>query len=368
MMTTEPMTLPDTAWFTAFRRRALRWYARHARALPWRRSRDPYRVWLSETMLQQTQVETVIGYFDRFLQALPTVEALAQADEQDVLRLWEGLGYYRRARQLHRAAKVLVAEHGGRFPCDPSVVRDLPGIGRYTAGAVLSIAFDARQPILEANTLRLWSRLLGFDGDPQSGEGQRLLWAAAEAVLPRRGAGRLNQALMDLGSQVCASRTPRCDSCPAASCCRANQEGRQADIPRPKAKPPVEAVREAAVVVLRGDRVLLIRWPEGRRWAGLWDFPRFTMTAATPAAVRRELVENVRAMTGMSVVPGQRIHALTHTVTRFRIRLECYRAEPISRDRTVTPTVEMRWVRPTALNGYPLSSTGRILSGLIAAC
>ena len=146
------------------------------------------------------------------------------------------MGYYRRARQLHQAAKIVVAEHGGQFPRDPEVVRRLPGIGRYTAGAILSIAFDAREPILEANTLRLFSRLLAYAGDPRSTEGQQLLWAMAEAVLPRRDSGRLNQALMELGSEVCTTRTPRCDVCPVASLCRANQQGRQQEIPRPKTK------------------------------------------------------------------------------------------------------------------------------------
>ena len=150
-----------------------------------RGTRDPYAVWLSEIMLQQTQVETVKPYFQCFLAALPTIEALAQAEEQQVLRLWEGLGYYRRARQLHQAARQIVAEHAGRFPTDPPSVERLPGIGRYTAGAILSIAFDQRRPILEANTLRVFSRLLAYDGQTTSSAGQKLLWAAAEAVLPR---------------------------------------------------------------------------------------------------------------------------------------------------------------------------------------
>ncbi len=222
-----------------------------------------------------------------------------------MLRLWEGLGYYRRARQLHRAAEIIVAEHGGRFPRDPPVVRRLPGIGRYTAGAILSIAFDAPEPILEANTLRLWCRLLDFGGDPRSAEGQRLLWAAAAAVLPRHGAGRMNQALMELGGQVCTPRAPHCEVCPAASLCRANREGRQAEIPRPRVKQQIEALREAAVLVRRRGRVLLVRWPEGRRWAGLWDFPRFPLRAGSPAAVRRELAENVRALTGVRIAAGR---------------------------------------------------------------
>jgi A/G-specific adenine glycosylase len=315
-------------------------------------------------MLQQTTVATVTGYFDRFLAAFPTVEALAAADEHDVLRLWEGLGYYRRARQLHRAAKIVVDEHGGRFPSEPEAVRHLPGIGRYTAGAILSIAFDAHEPILEANTVRVLSRLLAYDGDPLGAEGQRALWAMAEAVLPQRGSGRMNQALMELGSEVCTPKLPRCEACPVAMLCRANQQGRQLEIPRPKAKRAIEAVRQAAVLVRRRGRMLVLRWPEGGRFAGLWDFPRFPVVAERPAEVRRELTENVLALTGVVVAPGRHVKTLTHGVTRFRITLECYEGEAISDDKTVKNRLETRWLRPAELDGYPLSSTGRKLAKL----
>ena len=167
------------------RRRLLAWYASHARDLPWRRSRDPYRVWVSEIMLQQTQVATVRDYFNRFVAAFPDVRTLAAADEQQVLRLWEGLGYYRRARQLHAAAKVIVTEHDGQFPHDVDELQKLPGIGRYTAGAIASIAFGERAPILEANTIRLFSRLIAYRDDPTKAAGQRLLWQTAEDMLPQ---------------------------------------------------------------------------------------------------------------------------------------------------------------------------------------
>ncbi len=362
--------LPDSRWRQSFRRRLLAWYDAHARDLPWRRRNDPYAVWLSEVMLQQTQVATVKPYFERFMAALPTIEALAKADEHDVLRLWEGLGYYRRARQLHKAAKIIVAEHGGQFPRDPQIVRHLPGIGRYTAGAILSIAFDAREPILEANTVRLLSRLLAYTGDPRSTEGQRLLWAMAEILLPNRNVGRLNQALMELGGGVCTPREPRCDECPVALLCRANQQGLQQEVPRPKAKPVFEAVREAAVVVRRAGRVLLLRWPTGRRWAGLWDFPRFPLSdspANDPGdnRLKRELVENVFELTGVTIVPGPHIATLAHGVTRFRITLECFEAECRSCDRKATAALETRWLRPSELHAYPLSSTGRKLADRI---
>jgi A/G-specific adenine glycosylase len=369
--------LPDAVWRQAFRRRLKAWFDRHARDLPWRRTRDPYAIWLSEVMLQQTQVATVIPYFERFTAAFPTIQALAEADEQQVLRLWEGLGYYRRARQLHRAAQVIVAEHGGVFPRDPQAVRRLPGIGRYTAGAILSIAFDAREPILEANTVRLFSRLLAYRGNPTSAEGQSLLWAMAEAVLPRSrangatpsgiapGVGRLNQALMELGGQVCDPRTPCCNACPVASLCEANRRGLQQEVPCRKTPPRWEAVREAAVLVRRRGRVLLLRWPEGRRWAGLWDFPRFPVSSEQPAALHRELVENVKELTGVIVSPGDCIKTLTHGVTRFRITLDCYQAEYVAcAESRNGDEMETRWAPLDELADYPLSSTGRRLSRL----
>ena len=239
-----------------FRRRLLAWFARHRRDLPWRRNRDPYSVWLSEVMLQQTQVATVVPYYERFLAHYPHVHALAAAGERDVLRLWEGLGYYRRARQLHRAAQRIVAEHGGEFPRDLDAVRSLPGIGRYTAGAIVSIAFDLPAPILEANTIRLLTRLLGYDGDPLGAAGQALLWQTAAALLPRREAGNFNQALMELGSLVCTPRGPDCPSCPVQTLCAARRTGREHELPRPRARPATTAVREAAVVIFRRGKVL----------------------------------------------------------------------------------------------------------------
>ncbi len=382
------MTLPfDSAWLRTFRRRLRAWYDQNARELPWRGTRDPYAIWLSEIMLQQTQVETVKPYFQRFLAALPTIRALSQADEQQVLRLWEGLGYYRRARQLHQAARQIVAEHDGRFPCDPQSVQQLPGIGRYTAGAILSMAFDQRRPILEANTVRLFSRLLAYDGQTTSSAGQKLLWAAAEAVLPAKDVGRFNQALMELGSEVCRGRVPACDACPAAGLCLAQLRGLQNEIPCPKPRVQFEAVSEAAVLVRRRGRVLLIQWPEGRRWAGLWDFPRFAIhtnpkrqrgnkltTSLTlrvnisrhrDEAIRRELVDIVRRMTGVTILPGEHRKTLRHGVTRFRITLDCYDAEYLSHNGGGTENLVQKWVRPAELEHYPLSSTGRKLAGLV---
>ena len=392
---TSPPAIPDASWFRAFRRRLGAWFDRHAKDLPWRRRSDAYAVWISEIMLQQTQVSAVCGYFERFLQAFPSVVDLAQAEEEQVLRLWEGLGYYRRARQLHRAAKILVAEHGGKFPRDIEAVRSLPGIGRYTAGAILSIAYDIPQPILEANTIRVYSRLLGYEGDPHSTAGQKLLWSLADAVIPQKRPGRLNQALMELGREVCKARGPLCKSCPVVMHCRAARKGLQDRIPRPKAKPKIEEVHEAAVIVRHRGRVLLVKRGDGGRWAGLWDFPRFPLEAEHPKAHRQELIDGVRRLTGVNIIPGELLKTLHHGVTRFRITLDCFAAEyvsetdgeiPCENKRRAGPSsapptdfprqpafhdhgaaTEKRWVRPTELEKYPLNTTGRKMAAFIAA-
>jgi A/G-specific adenine glycosylase len=359
-----PVVLPDAAWRRRFRERLLAWYGEHARDLPWRRSRDPYCVWVSEIMLQQTQVATVEPYFERFVLAFPTVDVLARADESRVLRLWEGLGYYRRARQMHAAARVIVEQHGGQFPRDRESVRALPGGGRYTAGAILSIALDAREPILEANTIRLFCRLLAYDGPPHGREGQELLWAMAEHVLPQRDVGRFNQALMELGSEVCRNRSPQCDACPVAALCAARQRGVQERIPRPKPRPTFEDRHEAAILIRRAGRVLLMQCPEGARWAGLWDFPRYELTTEHEPRRRDEMAEKVRRETGLAIELGERIKTIRHGVTRFRITLDCYEAQCVSGRLPRRAGRAMRWVRPGELEEYPLSTTGRKLSRL----
>ncbi len=344
------------------RRRLLAWYADHARDLPWRQSRDPYHVWVSEIMLQQTQVATVRDYFERFVAALPDVHALAAADERQVLRLWEGLGYYRRARQMHAAAMKVIAEHDGRFPQDVETLRGLPGIGRYTAGAIASIAFDQRAPILEANTIRLLSRLIAYRGDPLKAAGQRVLWQTAADVLPQKNVARFNQSLMELGSLVCTPTEPRCEACPLRSVCRAFAAGLQHKIPRPKARQQYSELHEAAVVIRRNGKVLMRECGQDERWAGLWDFPRFALEAEGPLFVNDEIVTKVRDQTGVTCSPASLLKTIKHGVTRYRITLDCYRAEFVAgRARNA------RWISRTELAGLPLSTTGRRITRLLDA-
>src|SRR5438874_4557416 len=253
----------------SLRRRLLAWFDQHRRDLPWRRDRDPYRIWVSEVMLQQTTVAAVVPFFERFLAAFPNVTALAAADEQDVLRLWEGLGYYRRARHLHRAARILVAEHGGQMPDDSEVWAALPGVGRYIHGAVLSQAFDRRLPIVEANSQRVLCRLFGHTGDPKSGPTKKWLWETAKRLLPIRRVGDFNQALMELGALVCTPTEPQCGKCPLGGSCAAKRAGIQESIPVRSKPPAVTEVYETATIVRRVGKVLLVRRPANGRWSNM---------------------------------------------------------------------------------------------------
>jgi A/G-specific adenine glycosylase len=342
------------------RRRLLAWYADMARDLPWRKSRDPYRVWVSEIMLQQTQVATVQGYFQRFVIAFPDVHALAAADERQVLRLWEGLGYYRRARQLHAAAKQVVADHAGHFPDDLIALQELPGIGRYTAGAIASIAFDQRAPILEANTIRLLSRLIAYRDDPLKAAGQRILWQTAADVLPQKNVARFNQALMELGSLVCTPTNPRCEKCPLATVCRARAAGLQHKIPQAKANQTYTELRETAVIIRRNGSVLMRQCGENERWAGLWDFPRFALENEGPLLVRAEIENNVFEQTGVTCRAASLLKTIKHGVTRYRITLDCYRADYVAgRAR------KARWITRKELVDLPLSTTGRKITRLL---
>ncbi len=348
-----------------FRRRLLHWFRRRARDLPWRDTSNPYHVWVSEIMLQQTQVATVIAYFYRFLHRFPTIHALAASDEQDVLRLWEGLGYYRRARQMHQAARIVVHRHEGRLPRDSAALQRLPGIGRYTAGAILSIAFDEREPILEANTIRLLSRLSAFRGDVSRTSGQQHLWRIASELIPSRGVGAFNQALMELGSLVCTNRDPECERCPVSRWCAAHARGLQDRLPVPGKKVRFERIDEAAVVVYHRRRVLIRQQSDAQRWAGLWDFPRFRIAPARGTPLETQLVDGVEQLAGIRIEPLRPLATLRHGVTRYRITLHCHAARYVRRTSRPAGGGVHRWVCPEDLDSVPLHTTGRKISGLL---
>ena len=325
-MTEEPDA--DPSWRGRVRRGLAAWYARGHRDLPWRRDRDPYRILVSETMLVQTTVAAAAPYFERFLARFPTVEALAGAAEADVLKAWEGLGYYRRARGLHEAARAIARDHGGLVPDDPASLRALPGVGRYIAGAVLSFAFDQPAAIVEANTQRVLARLLAWDEDIAKSISQKRLWQASERLVPEVGAGDFNQALMELGATTCTPRDPSCLICPIAAECRARALGLQDRLPlkAPKA-PPLEVV-EACALVRRDGRLLVVqRGPVGL-WAGFWEFPTVHVSGADPAGRapgRAEgLAEGVGRLTGVQVAEAGLAHSVKFGVTKHRVILNAY--------------------------------------------
>jgi A/G-specific adenine glycosylase len=344
--------------------RLLDWFRQHRRDLPWRRDRDAYRIWVSEVMLQQTQVATVVPYFERFLLRFPTLADLARADEQEVLRLWEGLGYYRRARDLHRAAGLILARHEGRFPADPADLAGLPGLGEYTRNAVLSQAFDLRLPILEANSQRVLSRLLGREEDPRQGPARRQLWRAAAQLLPRRDVGEFNQALMELGALVCTVTGPTCDGCPVAARCLARQQGRQEQIPARTPPPATTFVRESAVVIRREGRVLLLQRPASGRWANLWEFPHGPL--AEGESHEEAAARLLRELTGLEVVLGAELVTIKHGITRYQITLVCFEAAYVAGEFRENFYVRGEWVEPAALAGYPVSSPQRRLARVVS--
>lgn len=343
-----------------FRRRLLSWFDKNQRDLPWRRDRDPYRIWVSEVMLQQTTVAAVVPFFERFLKRFPDLEALAAADEQDILHLWQGLGYYRRARNLHAAAKQLFADHDSQLPNDPAAWADLPGVGRYILGAVLSQAFDRRLPIVEANSQRLLCRLFGVAAPDRT-----WLWAKATELLPHRRVGDFNQAMMELGALVCTPQAPRCDACPVRAECRAFADSSQTRIPEKKKPSSAVEVREVAAVVRRGPKVLLVqRPPDAKRWANMWEFPQIELRAGEShaAAVRR----CVRSA-GLRVRLGPELATVRYAVTRFRMTLVALEATQLS-GRFVTGTYQQAaWVKPTDLANFPLSTAQRQLADVVAS-
>jgi A/G-specific adenine glycosylase len=356
---------PAPALARLIRRCLLAWFDRSRRDLPWRRERDPYRIWISEVMLQQTTVAAVVPFYQRFLQAFPTLPSLAAADEQEVLRAWEGLGYYRRARDLHRAAQQLMAEWGGQIPDDPAVLHRLPGMGRYTLGAVLSQAFDRRCPVLEANSRRVWCRLFGRMDDPRRGSARRWLWQVAEALLPTRRVGDFNQAVMELGALVCTPAVPHCEQCPLAGPCTARRLSLQESIPARSPSQRVTSVQEAAVAILRGDEVLLVQRPSTGRWASLWEFPHASLEAGeTHDDAARRLVAQ---LTGLTVDLGPEVMTVRHGLTRYRIALVCFEARYTAGCFHSEFYQQACWVKPEELPRYPSSTPQRRLATALIA-
>jgi A/G-specific adenine glycosylase len=320
---------PSADWFKKFRKAILKWYESNQRRLPWRDDPIPYKVWLSEIMLQQTQVATVVDYFNRFINKFPTIIELANADEQTVLSMWEGLGYYRRARNLHAAAQKVRDDFGGIFPDDFESVLSLPGVGRYSAGAILSIAGDQKLPILEGNTYRLHARLLALHDDPRSRGSESLLWQFAEDLLPTKKCGAFNQSLMELGSEICKPKKPLCQCCPVIKNCAANQLDMADKLPIKSKRRKFVRRHDALFFIENRGQVWVRQRKQGEWWAGLWDFARFNVSEVAETAEKsppnERLQNHLEAELGIQLKSHPKIlMTINHAVTHHKIRLDCY--------------------------------------------
>ncbi len=341
-------------------RRLLDWYAQNARRLPWRGSPDPYPVWVSEIMLQQTRVETVIDYFERWMERFPSLEALAQASEQDVLRLWEGLGYYSRARHLHQAAQLVMEKYNGRLPASRIELENLPGVGAYTAAAVASIAFGQDEATLDGNIRRVLSRLFAMRLPARSPEGEKQLWQLARQHLPPGRAGDYNQALMDLGATVCTPQKPACLVCPLSEMCQARAKGLQEALPVLERAQSVPHYIVTAAVVLRDGKVLIARRPSQGLLGGLWEFPGGKLESGESLAegLRREIREELNAGIRVNEPFGVFKHAFTH----FKITLHAFLCELEEGEPEAVEASEIKWVNIDDLTNYPMGKVDRQIS------
>ena len=329
------------------RSRLLAWYDAHARDLPWRQTRDPYSIWVSETMLQQTRVETVIPYYTRFLARFPDVASLAAADLESVYELWTGLGYYSRARNLHSAAQRVVEDWAGALPQEAEQLRELKGVGRYTAGALASIAFGREEPLVDGNVVRVLARFLAVPDDVGEAKVVERFWQWAAVLVKGPRPGDLNQALMELGATVCTPRAPACAQCPLGSSCKARADDLVEALPRKAKRTRVRRAEAAAAWIERKGKVLAVRRPEGGLLGGLWELPGGELDPGeTPAdALRRGLAESL----GLSVDGLELAGQVEHLFTHRRLRLHVFRASGVSGRVRRKGFQEHRWLPASAL-------------------
>jgi A/G-specific adenine glycosylase len=336
----------------AFRKALIGWYLANKRDLPWRHTNDPYRIWVSEVMLQQTQVATVVPYYHRFLQNFGELETLARADSQDVLKNWEGLGYYARARNLHRAAGLVLKEHGGVVPNRWAEFRKLPGVGDYIAAAVLSMAFEQPFPVVDGNVKRVLARLLMVKDPVNKTTTAQKFRVIADELLDRKKPGTFNQAMMELGAIVCRPRQPLCGSCPVQNKCRANQSGTVLDYPVKLKKQPPPLYRIAVGVIFKNGRVLITRRKPSGLLGGLWEFPggKIQKGESPDAACIREIKEEVN----LTIEVDSHLSRVKHAYTHFKIVMDVFCCSYVSGRVALSGPVDHRWIKLSTIKKYPL--------------
>ncbi len=375
-------------------RALLWWFRQNARDLPWRRTDDPYAIWISEIMLQQTQVKTVIPYWERWMRALPTIEALARARPQTVLKLWEGLGYYTRARNLQVAARMIMDQHGGRFPRQLDDLRALPGIGRYTAGAICSIAFNQPAPILDGNLMRVLTRLFCIRENPQASRTNARLWHLAELMVqqaaslagsprnpvppnpctplrltPAQTCSHVNQALMEFGAIICTPRQPQCPECPVRHHCQAARRGCAAALPNLGPRPLAIRRQFVVFVVERRGKFLVRQRPAGMVNGHLWEFPNLDLDGPSAAAIgsgtlnRPFFQELARQQLGLRLTSVKRLGTVQHSITRYRLTLEALQAK--ANGLTNDAPAGLEWVSMSSLKQLPFASAHRKICTLL---
>jgi len=332
-------------------RQLLNWYEEEKREMPWRNNRDPYRILVSEFMLQQTQVKTVIPYFERWIKSFPTLQKLAQARESTVLKHWEGLGYYSRARNLRKTAQIIQQEYSGKVPESLSEIMKLPGVGRYTAGAVLSIAFDQRVPVLDGNVKRVLSRIFLLKENGGNRKSENVLWEVMQNLLPKMETGNFNQAFMELGATVCLPKKPLCLLCPLKRTCQAQESGKQNHYPPRKQPPPSSKIEVSAGVILRRNKIFIQKRKTGGLMGGLWEFPggKFEPGESPEQCLHREIQEEL----GVTLHIDEKLMVVKHSYTRFRVTLHVFFCRIRSGRLSPTACEEWDWVKMEELETYP---------------
>jgi len=336
---------------TKFRTALLRWYRKNARRLPWREARDPYKIWVSEVMLQQTQVKTVLAYYSEFTRVFPDIKSLAQSDLQDVLKQWEGLGYYARARNLHRAARLVMADHEGRLPSDQPRLQKLPGIGDYIAAAVLSIAFDQPYPVVDGNVKRVLARLFKMDIPVNQSASFKQFHAVATELLEAQHPGDFNQAMMELGALICTPTQPSCDTCPVSFACLALEHGEVAVYPRKIKAKPTPRIHMAIGVVFRRNRVLIIRRPPDGLLGGLWEFPGGEVKHNEQSATT--CVRAIKLAANLTVTVDSFLTRITHAYTHFKIKADVFFCTYQKGSLKLGQAVDYRWIKIDEIDQYP---------------